>query len=58
VAALVGGTAYLVSYQSDKAKYPPPRYELESTKPIASGVLFVTGVGLGVLSAFLFADDR
>lgn len=55
-ASLIAGTAYLVSYQNDKEEFPPPRYKLDSSKPVASGVFFATGVGLGVLSAFLFAE--
>ena len=51
------GTAMLVSYLDDKATYPEPRYKLESSKPLAAGLLYATGLGLGVLSYFLFTAD-
>lgn len=56
VGALAGGTVLVVSYLDDKERYPAPRYDLESTKPLGAGLLYATGVGLGVLSYFLLAD--
>ena len=50
------GTVFLASYLNDKATYPAPRYRIDSTKPLASGLLFATGAGLGVVSALLFTD--
>ena len=50
------GAGFLASYFVDLENYPPPRYEVKSTKHIAGGILLGTGVALGVVSAFLFAD--
>lgn len=56
VVSLVAGVGYLVSYQDEKANYPPPRYEIDSTKPLAGGLLIATSVGLGALSYYLFTS--
>ncbi len=53
---LILGTVFLASYLDDKATYPEPRYRIESTKPLASGLFYATGVGLGIVSALLFTD--
>lgn len=53
--SLGAGAGFLGSYFVDLENFPPPRYEVKSTKHIAGGVLLGTGVALGVASAFLFA---
>jgi hypothetical protein len=54
---LGAGLAYYISYQSDLDEFPPPRYEIDSSKPIASGLLFASTAGLGGLSWYLFTSD-
>ena len=56
-AALFGAIGYYVSYQKDLELYPAPRYNIDSTKPLASGLLGVTSAGLGGLAYWLFTSD-
>ena len=58
VAALVGAIGYYVSYQRDLEVYPAPRYEIDSSKPLTSGRLGATTVGLGGLAYWLFTSDE
>lgn len=57
-AALFGAVGYYVSYQKDLELYPAPRYKIDSTKPVASGLLAATSAGLGGLAYWLFTSDE
>jgi hypothetical protein len=56
VGSLAVGVGFLASYGDELARYPPPRYKLESSKPVAGGALLATGVAFGVLSALFLSD--
>ncbi len=56
-AAGVGaGVGLFLSYDDDLAKYPPPRYQIDSSKPTLGGVSIGLGVVAGVLSGLFFAE--
>ena len=57
-AALFGAIGYYVSYEKDLELYPAPRYKIDSTKPVASGLLAATSAGLGGLAYWLFTSDE
>jgi hypothetical protein len=59
-ALAVTGAAFLVQHYLElpdlERVYPPPRYKIETTKPLVGGLLIGTGVVLGTVSALLFAE--
>ncbi len=54
--ALAGGIAFLAAYVDETERFPEPRYRIESTKPLASGLLFAGAVGFGAASYLFFTD--
>jgi hypothetical protein len=58
-AAASFGAALIVymAYQDELEKWPAPRYEVHSYKPMASGLLVASTAGFGGLSYWLFTSD-
>lgn len=55
-AGIATGVGLFVSYEQDLADFPPPRYEVSSSKPAIGGVAIGLGVVAGVMSALFFAE--
>jgi hypothetical protein len=45
-----GAYGYYVSYQRDLELYPAPRYHIDSSKPVSSGILVAIGLASGFLA--------
>lgn len=53
---IAAGIGLFVSYEQDKKDFPPPQFQLESSKPIGAGISIGLGVVSGILSALFFTE--
>jgi len=51
---LISGASVLASYSTDKELYPPPRYQIDSSKPAWGGVLLGTAAVAAIVSGLVF----
>ena len=57
VVSVVASISMYMSYQDDLEKFPAPRFEVDSTKPVFSGLFAASAAGLGGVSYWLFTSD-
>ena len=53
---LISGASVLASYSTDKELYPPPRYQIDSSKPAWGGVLLGTAAVAAIVSGLVFGN--